>query len=201
MITEVENNPRYIYTEDRQLVDKVTGEIINKKEIQGLQVDDLQYGTNELNKELRASGSEVTYKLIRVYGEKFNCIELKKGYAFGKVFRVELRKIMGSKKLSKNSKVIIATLEPFLSFPKNTIIIDGHTPTIKELQDYLVIGKTSIYQAFSELEEQEIIKRTKISGQTIIYFNPFLYSSGGYVETDTYELFKYSQYNPSPVMT
>jgi len=198
---EIEKIPRYILTEDRQVVDIATGEVIDKKEIQELQVSDLEHDTNQLNQELRASGSETVYKLVKIYNEKFNCVEIKKGFTYGKVFRVELRKIMENKVLSKNARVVIATLEPFLSFPRNTVIINSKTPTMKEIQNIVEIGKTNLYQALAELEEKEVIKRVKSNGQTLIYFNPFLYVSGGYVEVDTYELFKHSQYNPKPIYT
>lgn len=186
-----------IITSDGQVVEDSTGEILDTQLVHKLKFDNLIYETNELNKEKRASGSKETYRVIQINGEKHNCVQIKQDYTFGKVFRVALRELMKSKVLSKNSKMIIATLEPYLSFPKNYVLVDSKIPTMKDLGEMVELKRTALYEALKELEDNDVIQKVKIGTQVIIYFNPFLYCSGVAIENDTYEMFKYSKYNPN----
>lgn len=54
-----------------------------------------------------------------------------------------------------------------------------------------------MYNILKELEMHDIIKRVKANSSNIIYFNPFLYASGGIVHNDTFKLFEESIFNPT----
>lgn len=191
----------YALTDDNQVYDPCTGEVIDDKEISKLKLITLKIETEELNKLKHLEGSNETYVVAKIHGEKSNCVFLKKGYTFGKVLRVDVQKLMLSGVLGKNSRLIIATLEPFISHPRNSILIHSKTPSMKELEDIVGLKKTMLYEGLNELENNDIIKRVKSNGQIVIYFNPFLYASGTIIHDDTYELFKYSEYNPNPPIT
>ena len=186
-----------IVTDDGQIVEDSTGEILDTQLVHKLKFDNLIFETNELNKEKRAFGSKETYRVIQINGEQHNCVNIKQDYTFGKVFRVALRELMKSKVLSKNSKMIIATLQPYLTFPKNHVLFESKVPTMKDLEEMVELKKTALYESLKELEDNDVIRKIKIGTQIIIYFNPFLYCSGVAIENDTYEMFKYSQYNPN----
>jgi len=186
-----------IVTDDGQVVEDSTGEVLDTQLVHKLKFDNLVFETNELNKEKRAFGSKETYRVIQINGEQHNCVNIKQDYTFGKVFRVALKELMESKVLGKNSKMIIATLEPYLAFPKNYVLVKSKVPTIKELEEMVELKRTALYESLKELEDNDVIHRVKIGKQIIIYFNPFLYCSGVAISNDTYEMFKYSKYNPN----
>jgi glutathionyl-hydroquinone reductase len=112
-----------------------------------------------------------------------------------KVFRVAVRDLMENGNLSKNAKSFIACMQPYIYFPCNYIVYKCGNPDTKELTKMFDMGKTTLFETLKELEDKGVIKRIKRGGQMIIYVNPFLYSAGGLVEKDTYELFKDSIYS------
>lgn len=187
----------FALSDDNRIYDISTGEVVENKEFSKLKLIIVQEETDELNKIKRLEGSNETYVVAKIHGEKSNCVFLKKGYTFGKVLRVDVQKLMLSGVLGKNARLIIATLEPFISHPRNSILIHSKTPSMKELENIIGLKKTMLYEGLNELENNDIIKRVKSNGQIVIYFNPFLYASGTIIHEDTYELFKYSEYNPN----
>lgn len=174
----------------------ITGEVIDIQEIIKIKEENAILEFNQTINEIYDLGGNSDLKIIKYKNREYCCVEVKREYEFNKEFRVELRDIMLSKNLGKNSKIIMATLSPFVSFPSNAVIIKGKNPTYIELMDILDLSKPVLMSALNELEDNEIIKRHKINGQTIIYFNCFLYIGGKCVEKDTFELFKNSRYNP-----
>lgn len=66
----------------------------------------------------------------------------------------------------------------------------------KEVCELVGVGKTKLYEIYKELEKYHVIKRMKLHNGTVIYFNPFLYSCGGLIDIETYNLFKDTGYNP-----
>ncbi len=187
---------RFYTTEDNQLVDNISGEVIKFSDIKKAKEKKLVNAYNEMCEDLISIGSVSEFVLVRYKNRDYNCRTIKKDYTFNKEFRVELRDIMSSKILSKNARCFIGTLTPFIAFPSNAIHINYQNPTTEGIMDILDMGKNVIYSTMKELEEKDIIKRIKNNGDTVIYFNPFLFCGGYCVESHVYDLFITSCYNP-----
>lgn len=194
---KLKNDIRYVVDDDGRFIDLDTGEIINNKEI----VDAIETKRNEdfmsATDKMINFGYDDFDRIIKYKGVEYPCVTIKQKYTFGKVFRVALREIMKDGKLSLNARAFIATFEPYISFPYNNIIINSQHPSQKEIEDMLGLKRTALYKVIKELESFDIIKRIKTNSVTVIYFNPFLYASGGIVHSDTYKLFEDSAFNPS----
>ncbi|MDD4358877.1 MAG: hypothetical protein PHY30_03635 [Candidatus Pacebacteria bacterium] len=183
--------------EDNRLIDTTTGEVIPISKIEKTITKNIIETFQEKQKTLNELGIDNKLRLIRAKtGQEFWCTEIKQGYTFNKVFRVEVRNMFKANKLSIYAKGFIANMEPFLYFPTNTIVIDGKNPDMNKLCEMLEVKQAKMYRVLKELEDNEIIKRVKINGNMIIFFNPFLYSCGGIVDLETYKLFEKSIYNP-----
>lgn len=191
------DNIKYIIDDDGMIVDTETGEIIDNQDIirakELKRNEDFISATNEL---IQLGYSNVD-RIVKYKGIEYPCVVIKQNYTFGKVFRVALREIMKDGKLSLNARAFIATFEPYISFPYNNIIVDSQYPSQQDLEDILGLKRTALYKALKELEYYDIIKRVKANNSTVIYFNPFLYASGGIIHSDTFKLFEKSVYNPS----
>ena len=185
----------YMLSEDDQVVDISTGEVIQVNDIKQLMTNSQDKYVSNVNGELISLGLEPKYKLIKYKSIDYNCVVVKEKYTFNKTFRVELRCVMNNN-LSLGSLAFIARFEPYISFPSNTIVIDSRHPSLDDYKDKLKVGRNKIYEILKELEYYDVIKRVKLNGEYIIYFNPFLYASGFVTEKSTYDLFKISTYNP-----
>lgn len=128
-------------------------------------------------------------------GQEYKCVQIKNDYEFNKIFSVALRDFLSKNKISVASTHFLFCSLPYISFPLNTLVINGKNPNLDSLKKLLGFKKTSIYKIFKELESLFLIKKIKLNGCTIIYFNPFLICSGGIVAEETYQLFKESEYN------
>ena len=190
------NEEQYFIDESNQLIDLDTGEIINRDDIKDAYTNKLLEQSNKYQDELLKIGSCLDIKIIKYMGRDYSVIPIKKNYTFGKVFRMSVRDLMKENKLSKNAKVFIATFEPYIYFPYNSLVVENANPNIEIICKMCDLKKSAIYEVFKELEQLQVIKKVKLNGEIIIYFNPFLYASGGVVYKDTYEMFKGSIYNP-----
>lgn len=190
-------NESYVLNDEGKCIDVSTGEVVNIQKIIQLKQKQAELDFQKVQTEILAlGGTDKDVKIVKYKGKENECVTIKENYEFGKVFRVDLRDIVGNANLSIYAKGFITTFEPYINFPTNSIVIDLKTPTQEEMQDRLGVKKSKMFQILKELENNDIIKKVKINGQTIIYFNPFLYCCGKYVHQDTYELFKDSIYNP-----
>jgi len=126
-------------------------------------------------------------------------ISIKTDYDFNKLFRVGLGELMMENKLSKNALCVIGTLSSSVTFPTNAINLHSSYPAFEDLRAPIGMIPAPLKKALAELEDFEIIKRTREGGQYALYFNPFLICAGKLVEKDTYLLFKDSSYNPANV--
>lgn len=188
---------RYVVDDDGMFVDLDTGEIIDNKEI----ISAIETKRNEnfisATDEMMSFGYNDFDRIVKYKGVEYPCVTVKKNYTFGKVFRVAIREIMRDGKLSLNARAFIATFEPYISFPYNNIIINSQYPSQKDVEDMLGLKRASVYNILKELEMYDIIKRVKANNSNIIYFNPFLYASGGIIHSDTFKLFEKSVFNPT----
>jgi hypothetical protein len=186
----------YVYNDDGQLIDITTAEIINKKNIVKAYQKHILNEVEKVNSELIDIGENIGIRIVKDRrGNEYHSYNVKEGFHFVKVFKVDVRDMLESSKMSIISRGFIYSCIAYLHFPTNTIIFNGETPTNEMICEKFMIGKTKLYEVYKELEKYEVIKRKKINGQTVIFMNPFLHSSG-LVDVETYNLFKDSVYNP-----
>jgi Fic family protein len=176
--------------------DKLTGSVIDLEEVKKAKERNAIETFHESMEELRELGLNPELVVIKYRNREYTCVDIKREFEFNKEFRVELREIMLSKELSKNARCFIGTLSPFVSFPSNAIHIKYKNPTFDELMDILDMSKNTLSATFKELEENDIIKKIKVNGDMVIFFNPFLFCGGYCVEKSTFDLFENSIYNP-----
>lgn len=112
-----------------------------------------------------------------------------------KMFIVDIRDLLESYDLSVYARSFILTCMAYLNFPTNSLIIDGQTPNNDQMMDKFKMGKTKLINVYKELENCDVIKRKKVNGQLVIYLNPFLHCRG-YVDIETFRMFKDSEFNP-----
>jgi len=186
--------------EENQFIDMTSGEMYNKSELIKLLQEGQKNKFKDTNEILIALG-ELPSNLV-INSREYEVVSIKKSYQFNKIFRVEVREIMLRKenKLSLYARATVATLECFISFPSNCVTINGAIPSRETLCELVGVGKSKMYEILNELEHNEIIKRQKENGGTVIYFNPFLYCSGKVVSKTTYDMFKDSMYKPSHII-
>lgn len=193
--TDVFNDNKYgLY--DSQIYDIETGQIVDKEEIKkALQQDVYDKFINNYQDTVDL-GIDLDLKLVKdKKGNTHQAVNVKEKFHFVKVFKVDVRDILQSCDISIFSRGFLYTSLAYLNFPTNTLIIDGETPSNEVICEKFGLGKTKLYEVYKELEKADVIKRKKINGQPIIYFNPFLHSCG-LVDKDTYKLFEDSLYNP-----
>jgi hypothetical protein len=187
---------KYVYNEDNQLIDIETGEIINTKDISKAHEKYLYEQFINSAAELNSIGESIKVRIVKDRkGNVYHSYNVKEGYHFVKVFKVDVRDMLETSKMSIIARGFIYSCLAYIHFPTNTIVFNGETPTNEKICEKFGIGKTKLFEVYKELEKLEVIKRKKFNGQTSIYINPFLHSSG-LVDTETYELFKDSVYNP-----
>lgn len=187
-----------IRDENGRFINIETGEIILKKEeIKQIIENEFLDKYSDMNSELRELDLDSELVVVKYKGEDYKCTHIKLNYTFQKVFRVDLKYLIENNKISKNAGYFIFIAMPYLYFPTNSFIYHGKTPTMKELEEIFNLDKNTLYKTLKELEKLDIIKRVKKEGRTVLYFNPFLFSTGKVVLKDTYELFKNSLYNPN----
>lgn len=185
----------YIH-EDGQLIDIRTGEIINKNDIKQALQREIYLKTHDNMAEAVELGIDIGIKLVKdKKGNDYHSINIKEGYHFVKVFKVDMRYTLESCNLSIFSRGFLYSCLAYLHFPTNTLVMDGESPTNEMICERFNIGKTKLYEVYKELDKIDINKRKKINGQLVIYLNPFLHSVG-LVDVETYKLFKDSPYNP-----
>lgn len=179
-----------------QYIDTRTGEIIELHELSKVVSKNMIDTFCESSGHLINMGVNVPFRIVKTKIGKSSTINVKESYHFAKIFKVDVRDMMIKTNLTVHAKAFIYTCLCYLYFPSNTVIVNGKNPDIKELCDIVGIGKSKLYEVLDELEENDVIKREKINGCLVIYFNPFLHSCG-LVDKYTHDLFQASIYNHS----
>jgi hypothetical protein len=187
---------RYKKINENQVTDKETGEIINYDEILKAQQELIEEEYTQLKDECFLLGKNIPIKIVKLNGVKYPCVTIKKNYTFNKIFRGDMKMLLKNNNLSIHALAFIGMFEHYICFTRNNLIVDCENPTIEKLCKMLGIKRSKMFEILKELEDKYIIKRTKSGKDLIIYFNPFLFCSGGVVHKDTYDLFKFNPYNP-----
>ena len=182
--------------ENGQLIDVETGQIVDKKDVKKAYEKEIYHAFMKSHHEQVELGIQSDLRVVKdKRGNEFQSLNVKEGFHFVKVFKVDVRFLLESSKMSIFSRGFLYTCLAYINFPTNTLIINGQQPTNEIICDLFGIGKSKLYEVYKELEYLDVIKRVKVNGQWIIYINPFLHSTGLVVKV-TYEMFKGSLYNP-----
>jgi hypothetical protein len=178
-------------------IDTETGQIFTKKQIKKLNNKQL---FNEHNAYIETSIDlevDADYKLIKLKEKESQTKVVKEGYKFNMIHRTDLKELMLSNELTVYESAFIGKLTPFITYPDNDVRINKLYLTLEELSKFCGFSKNIMTKTIKSLEKLEVIKVIKGGNKPpIIYFNPFLYSAGREVNTDTFNLFCQSKYNP-----
>lgn len=186
---------RYIATDNNELVDKESGEIIKFDDIKKAKKKKLVDEVQEINEELQELGLNSAMVICEYKGETYNCIKIKPNFQFDKMFRTSMQDVIKDENLSMISKALLLTIMPFITFPSNVVKIK-ECNTLEDIGELAGLKPSTMYKAMKELIDKQIIYKKRFGGKTEIFVNPFLISSGVIVEKYTFELFKDSKYNP-----
>ncbi len=176
---------------------ETTGEIYTEAETIKEQSESIKNAYKEYSKSNLESNTEPEYRLIKIIDKEYDKKKVKERYAFNMMHRTDLKEIMLSGELSANELAFIGALTPFISYPNNDVKINQQYYTLEEIGKFIGRSRNMVTKIINTLEKMEIIK--VIKGHKlppVIYFNPFLYSSGREISKDTYMLFCQSMYNP-----
>lgn len=174
---------------------ELKGQQLDKKELEKMFSSQLYMISKEEITHANSMGLSVELIVQKYKNSTYNCIKIKPNAEFGKVFRVNAKELALKSNMSEKCWAFISKTEPFIAFPTNSIVMNGSTPTLEELGKFMGYGQSKLYETLKELEFNEVIKRVKVKGNTIIYYNPFLYCSGKVVLTEVYNYFESSDYN------
>lgn len=188
---------KYIeHKDESKIIDIETGEVVDKNKLKRMYQQEAYDAFVEINNELLDIGEKLELRIVRdKRGVEYNSINVKEGFHFVKVFKVDVRYTLEKCDLSFYARGYLYSCLAYINFPTNTLIINGETPTNEVICENFKMSKGKLYQVYKELEDLTIIKRKKVNGQWITYINPFLHSIG-LVDIETYNLFKDSIFNP-----
>lgn len=191
------NEREYFVYNEEELVSSISGEIVHYSEYHkqfGQSVADKIEDYKQMCREMDVLPK---FEVRRVGGALSATVPVKEKYEFNKVFRVDMNKITLSGDLSRDELAFIGMFMSSLRFPTNEIIVDSKHLTIEEMSKLMKIGRNGLAKAIKSLEVRQVIKMVpRHMMPPIIYFNPFLVSTGRVIEYDTYKMFKDSVYCP-----
>lgn len=189
-------NEYFIY-EDKRIVNGITGEIILEKDfhkIFGKEIANKIDGYVEMCMELETYPK---FEIRSIKKSQYAVVPIKEKYEFNKVFRMDMKTIMLNEKLNKNELAFIGMFTCMLKFPTNDIVVDNKYLTLEELGDMIGMSRNTVSKTIKSLEKRDIVKMVvRHKMPPVIYFNPFLVSTGRIIEYDTFRMFRNSVYKP-----
>jgi hypothetical protein len=181
-----------------QIYEIETGRIVTSKEVRREYEHHVYDQFMTSAQDLINIGEKISFKMVKDRrGNEYQSRNVKEGFHFVKVFKVDMREMLEVNQVSIFSRGFLYSCLAYLQFPTNTLVLDGESPTNEKICEKFKIGKTKLYEVYKELEKLDVIRREKVNGQMVIYLNPFLHSCG-LVDKNTYDKFKDTQYNPHP---
>jgi DNA-binding transcriptional ArsR family regulator len=93
-------------------------------------------------------------------------------------------------KLEVNEKLVYYILRDFVSFPSNSILINGEVPAMIDLEPLIGLKERTIRKALKSLEEKGLVKLKLAGVRKCIFFNPFYYASGKELDNETLKMFE-----------
>ena len=212
MLTELEEqiNIKWKKLNDDCYVYLLTGESYNNLEYLGavkreIEAEQLK-GFHDYTGLLRKFGIE-GFRKIKNKGDKekveTSCIAWKdtKKDLFIKVYRGEGVELIMNKTLDIFEKGFMFTIQPFVEFKTNCVIINGEFPTVEYLADLAGMSLRKANDIIKSLEKKNLIKRYKDGLHKKIFVNPNYMCAGAKlegeipsyfmseIEDDTMELF------------
>lgn len=179
-------------------VDKSTGEIYTQSQVDSFNNEKILTDHKAYMERSLEYGTENKYTVIELPSKESNKKRVKEGYKFNMMHRTDLRKIIFSGKLKAKEIAFIGGLTPFICFPDNDVKFNNQYLTLDSIGKLIDCGENRMTTVIKTLESQEIIKMIRGGNKPpVIYFNPFLYSSGREVSEETYNMFIDSKYNPN----
>lgn len=183
------NNEEWVHTETGQIYTNKELEKANEKQM--LEAN-TKYYHNAVQHDL-----DVVHRIIPITKKESSKKVVKEKYNFNMIHRTDVKELMLSGVLSEKECAFIGRFQAFICYPDNDLRIHNDYLSYEELGNVLGYSKNVMTKIIKSLEVNEIIKVVKGGNKPpIIYFNPFLYSSGREIDSDTYMMFCKSRYNP-----
>lgn len=154
-----------------------------KREIEDIQLKDFHDHTALLRK----FGIE-SFRKIKNKGDKdkleTSCIAWKdtKKDLFIKVYRGEGVELIMNKTLDIFEKGFMFTIQPFVEFKTNCVIIDGEFPKVEYLAELAGMSPRKANDIIKSLEKKNIIRRYKDGLHKKIFVNPHYMCGGAIIE-------------------
>lgn len=172
-----------------------TGEIFTKAEVtKFMKIKIEEFNTSQLaitRKTALDNGIEIDQTLLNSRSKKKKSAKAKERYdggEFNMIYRERLGDIMGLK-LSISEKGIYYSLGELLTYPTNTVMINGNIPTFQELGNYIGLSDRNLRKYLHNLEDKNLLKLIKNGYKKAIVFNPEYYATGKDLDIDTLRLF------------
>ena len=169
----------------------LTGESFNNLEYLGAvkrEIEEAQLkGFHDHSSLLKKFGIE-GYRKIQNKGDKSKvettCIAWKdtKKDLFIKVYRGEGVELIMNKTLDIFEKGFMFTIQPFVEFKTNCVIIDGEFPTVEYLAELAGTSPRKANDIIKSLEKKNLIKRYKDGLHKKIFVNPNYMCAGSIIE-------------------
>ncbi len=107
-----------------------------------------------------------------------------------KVFAVKNRMMLLNKEYTKNERIFLFSMIPFLSVPRNEIKINYKYPTQIELMKIVDMSKPTYLSTIRQLKEKNIIHISNTKQGIIIIVNPNLFILNRDIDNNIFDLFK-----------
>jgi len=96
-------------------------------------------------------------------------------------------------KLEVNEKLVFYILRDFISFPDNSVLINGEVPTMKDLEPIIGLKERTIRKALKGLESKGLVKLKRSGVRKCIFYNPYYIASGREISISTLKMFQLLQ--------
>lgn len=173
-----------------------TGEIFTKTEVNKFMKTKVEeFNVSQLALARRVSsdnGIEMDQTLLNQRSKKKKTSKTKERYdggEFNMIYRKRLGDIMALK-LTITEKGIYYSLGELLTYPTNTVMINGDVPSFQELGKYVGLSDRNLRKYLYNLENKNLLKLVKCGYKKAIVFNPEYYAIGKDLDTDTLRFFK-----------
>jgi len=187
---------KYIKTNDNQIINKETGEIIEEQENQFERK--LKHRVSQVIKDLVAEGEinpGVTLKVNNLEGE--NKIIWKPKSHFIKVYN-DMFEIIDDYKLDAYELATIIKLMQYVEYETNLICDDeGNSLKKKDLMKLLNYSENKLESILKKLVEKRVLAKTKIGREIIYHMNPNLAFRGKFISPETESIFRGSKNDKS----
>jgi len=193
MLTDLEKeiNIKWEKINDDCFVYLLTGESFNNLEYLGavkreIEAEQLK-GFHDYTSLLKKFGIE-GFRKIKNKGDKekieTTCVAWKdkKTDLFIKVYRGEGVKLIMNKTLDIFEKGFMFTIQPFVEFKTNCVIIEGEFPTVEYLAELAGMSPRKANDIIKSLEKKNLIKRYKDGLHKKIFVNPHYMCAGAIIE-------------------